>query len=39
MIGGPNFRCVRVEPPFVQCTSTTPVTQFTIFLLSSGVHV
>ena len=38
MIGGPNLRYVRVEPPIVQCTSTTAVTQFTI-LLSSGVHV
>ena len=38
MIGGPNLRYVRVEPPLAQCTSTTAVTQFTI-LLSSGVHV
>ena len=39
MIGGPNVRYVRVEPPSAQCTSTTTaVTQFTI-LSSSGVHV
>ena len=38
MIIGPNVRCVRVEPPSAQCTSTTAVTHFTI-LLSSGVHV
>ena len=38
MIGGPNLRYVRVEPPLAQCTSTTAVTQLTI-LSSSGVDV
>ena len=38
MVGGPNLRYVRDEPPLAQCTSTTSVTQFTT-LLSSGVHV
>ena len=37
MIGGPNLRYVRVEPPLAQCTGTAAVTQFTI-LLYSGVH-
>ena len=37
MIGGPNLRYVRDEPPLAPCTinSTTAVTQFTIILLSS----
>ena len=40
MIGGPNLRNVRVEPPLAQWTinSTAAVIQFTI-LLSSGVNV
>ena len=38
MVGGPNLRYNRVEPPLLQCISTTAVTQFTI-LLSPGVHV
>ena len=38
MIGGPNLRYVRVEPPLAPCTGATAVTQFTI-LFSSGVHV
>ena len=38
MIGGPNLRYVRVEPPLAQCTSATVVTQSTA-LFSSGVHV
>ena len=38
MIGGPNLRYVRVEPPLAQCTSATVVTLSTI-LFSSGVHV
>ena len=38
MIGGPNLRYVRAEPPLAQCTGATVVTQSTI-LFSSGVHV
>ena len=38
MIGGPNLRYVRVEPPLAQCTGATVATQSTI-LFSSGVHV
>ena len=32
MIGDPNLRYVRVEPPLAQCTSATVVTQPTIFV-------
>ena len=39
MIGGPHLRYVRVEPPLVQCTSATVVTQQSPFLFSLGVHV
>ena len=38
MIGGPNLRYVRVEPPLAQCTGATVVAQSTI-VLSSGVYV
>ena len=34
MIGGPNLRHVRIEPPLARCTSsTTAVTQFNIFVI------
>ena len=39
MIGGRNLLYVRLEPPLAECTSTAAVTQLTITLLSSVVHV
>ena len=38
MIGGPNLRYVRVEPPLARCTGATAVTQSPI-LFSPGLHV
>ena len=46
MIGGPNLRYVRAEPPLAQCTGATVVTQSTIsflrvcmFRVASGTRV
>ena len=39
MIGGPNLRYVRGEPPLAQCTGATAVTLFTLIVFSSGAHV
>ena len=39
MIGGPNLRYVRVEPPLGQCTGATAVVTQSTILFSSGVHI